>query len=351
MDLKIDDRLRMSIDKAFEFIINNRNPDGFWSDFRTLAGESVYWVSGYIGFALSRYGEKHVEDRLNEIGANILERQSENGGWGYGPGVPADADSTSWCLLFLSRLGIQSSESREKALSFLLKHQNPLDGGFRTYAMPREVGRFMMLDENVSFEGWASSHMCVTAVAAQALVETDSSRGINESIDCIRRGQTTEGYWNPYWWNEKLYSTVNCMEVMKSLGKENDESLIKAHNWIANTQLNDGGWSDSTKESLPFSTALGIRGLLLIPRQSISDKIRNGVEWLFTHQLTDGSWDSNHILKIPHPSMKEPWRQTHWKRDGRAINSLIKDHRRLYTTATVLIALSEFQKFSRDEMK
>ena len=335
--MKIDDRLKISIDRAFEFIINNRNLDGFWSDFLTLAGESVYWVSGYLGFALSRYGGKRNEERLKEIGGNILKHQSENGGWGYGPGVPADADSTSWCLLFLSRIGIQTSESREKALSFLLKHQSPVDGGFRTYAMPSEVGRYMMMNENVSFEGWTSSQMCVTAVAAQALVETGSSRGVNESIDCIRRGQTMEGYWNPYWWSEKLYSTVNCMEVLKSLDKENVEFLTKAHNWIANRQLNDGGWSNSTKESLPFSTALGIRGLMLIPPQGISeDKIRNGVEWLITHQLTDGSWDSTHILRIPHPSIKEPWRQTHWKRDGRAINSLIKDHRRLYTTVQYL---------------
>ncbi len=345
------DGLRLSLERAREFIEHSRNPDGLWSDFLTLAGESVYWVSGYVGYALSRYGGVRKEEGgLEEVASKILDHQGREGGWGYGPIVPADADSTSWCLLFLSRLGTQSRESLEKALLFLLSHQSRIDGGFRTYAKPSEVGRYMMLDESVSFEGWASSQTCVTAVAAQALIGTGSSQGIDEALDYIRGGQTAEGYWDPYWWSEKLYATVNCMVALKARGGGADTGLLSsAQDWIARTQLADGGWSDfSTTEGLPFSTALAVRGLVLASRPSFSDKIRNGVEWLLTRQLADGSWSSHHILRIPHPSVKEPWKQPHWKRDGRAINAVIKDHRRLYTTATVLTALSEFEeRFSR----
>jgi hypothetical protein len=141
------------------------------------------------------------------------------------------------------------------------------------------------------------------------------------------------------------------MEILKCLGKENVEFLIKAQDWIAHSQLDDGGWSDSAKESLPFSTALATRGLMLIHRQGVLDKIRTGIEWLFTNQLADGIWDSSYIIIIPNTSMKEPWKQTNWKRDRRDLNSLIKDHRRLYTTATVYIALAEFQEFSSNEIK
>jgi hypothetical protein len=38
----------------------------------------------------------------------------------------------------------------------------------------------------------------------------------------------------------------------------------------------------------------------------------------------------------------EPWNQPFWKQDGKAINASIKDHKRLFTTATVFGALSEF---------
>jgi hypothetical protein len=44
--------------------------------------------------------------------------------------------------------------------------------------------------------------------------------------------------------------------------------------------------------------------------------------------------------------LKEPWTQTGWNVDGKAINAAIRDHRRFYTTATVVRALSEFEEKS-----
>ncbi len=347
MNSETCERLKASLEKALVFLENSRNPDGLWSDFLTLAGESVYWVSGYVGYTIIRYARKpKPESMLNEAGYRILAGQRADGGWSYGPGVPSDADSTSWCLRYLKELGIQSEESREKALSFLFRHQNQTDGGFRTYARPNDVARYMMVDGDVSFEGWSSSQMCVTAVALLALMENGQATGIGDGINYVRKGQETEGYWNPYWWTGKLYGTVNCMEALKTRG-DNDyiHFLSNAQNWIARTQLEDGGWSDSPKQerSWPFSTALALKGLMLIPEKRLSRKVEEAAYWLLENQLSDGSWNCNHILRIPHPSAMEPWNQTYWKGDGRAINAVIKDHRRLYTTATAFAALSMFE--------
>jgi squalene-hopene/tetraprenyl-beta-curcumene cyclase len=343
------DRLRVALDRTFKFLKDSRNSDGFWSDFLTLAGESVYWVSGYVGYNIICHLDDPQEKMwLEKVGYNILAHQNADGGWGYGFGVPSDGDSTSWCLRFLAKLGIQSQLSLEKAISFLLKHQSVVDGGYRTYANPGHVGRYMMLDGTVSFEGWASSQLCVTAVATQALIENGSTKEVDKALDYIRRGQVVEGYWNPYWWSGKLYSTVNCMEALKAAGDNNANILSRAKNWIAKTQLTDGSWSDSPQpvEGWPFSTALALKGLIVAPDSSLKEKIINSVEWLLSHQLSDGSWSSNHILRIPHPSMMEPWNQSQWKKDGKAINAAIKDHKRLFTTATVFAALSEFENRS-----
>jgi hypothetical protein len=348
--LERPDRLRPSLDGALRFMERSVGPDGFWSDFLTLAGESVYWVTGYVGYALARgvapHGEEEKKRLLLDVGSRLLERQGEDGGWGYGPGVPSDADSTSWSLLFLSRLGVESAESREKALSFLLRHESPLDGGFRTYANPSEVGRYMMLDASVSFEGWSSSQMCVTPVAGQALAEAGSPRGVEKALGYVRRGQAAEGFWEPYWWSERLYATVNCMEFLMARGKGEDVGVVgRAQGWIARTQLPSGAWSESpSAEGVPFSTALALRGLMVAPRPDLSESIRKGVEWLLTDQRADGSWNSHHILRIPHPSTMEPWKQSDWNRDGKAINAVIKDHKRLYTTATAFTALSELEE-------
>ena len=341
------DRLAASLEKAFNFLVSGRNLDGLWSDFLTLAGESVFWVSGYVGYALIRYDEAcNREKWLEKVGFGILGNQNVDGGWGYGYGVPSDADSTSWCLLFLSRLGLQSQESRKRALLFLLKHQNGDDGGFRTYASPEDVGRYMGLDGSVSFEGWSSSQMCVTAVAAQALIENGSAKGVEGALEYIRDGQAGGGYWNPYWWSGKLYATVHCMKALNSKGKEDDVDLLNnAQKWIIGTQLSDGSWNDSLSQQIgwSFSTALALSGMMVRLNPSFSGRIRDGVRWLLDRQLTDGSWASNHILRIPYPFTMDPWNQSFWKEDGKAVNATIKDHRRLYTTATVFAALKEYE--------
>jgi len=356
--LERPDRLAHSVESAVRFLEESLRPDGFWSDFLTLAGESVYWVTGYVGYALARGAAPQREEERRRLlfraGSRILESQYEDGGWGYGPGVPADADSTSWCLLFLSRLGTQSAQSREKASRFLLRHQSSLDGGFRTYATPRDVGRYMMLDASVSFEGWSSSQMCVTPVAARALAEAGFTSGFDRAVEYVRRGQAADGYWEPYWWSERLYGTVNCMELLNARGAEGDAGLVsRAQDWIARTQLASGAWSESpTEAGVPFSTALALRGLLMGAAPGFSENVRRGVEWLLTDQLTDGSWSSHHMLRIPHPSNMEPWKQSYWNRDGKAINAVIKDHRRLYTTATAFTALTEFdERLSKGEAR
>jgi squalene cyclase len=337
--------LSSSIEKASRFIEVSRSHSGFWSDFLTLAGKSVYWVSGYTGYALCQGDDDSRPGLLEAVAHRILDHQGVDGGWGYGPGVPADADSTSWCILFLSKLGM--GEKAERGVRFLLEHQNP-DGGFRTYASPVSVGSYMGLDSRVSFEGWQTSQLCVTGVATQALIDAGVSEGIVDALNLIKESQMEEGYWNPYWWNDALYSTFNCMRALKAC--DWIEVLGKACDWITETQLADGGWNDgTTDEGVAFSTALALKGLMLRSKSKASDRVKMGVEWLLRHQLKDGSWPSYYLLRIPHPTMREPWRYHAWVRDGKAIGAVIKDHNRLFTTATAYSALAEYNRHCRGE--
>jgi prenyltransferase beta subunit len=340
------ERLERSIEKASRFLEGSRNPDGLWSDFLTLAGESVSWVSGYVGYAMSHQGSEQKSNWLKETAFLIRDQQHANGGWGYGPSVPPDADSTSWCLRFLSSTGTQSPESCERGSRFLLAHQNQTDGGFRTYSSPHDVGRYMGLKGSISFEGWLSSQLCVTAVAVAALIEGRSIHGIEEALNLIRMSQTAEGYWNSYWWSGSLYATVHCMEAIKSGMTGGDAgSLDRARTWIAGTQLADGSWGSSfVSGGVPFWTALALRGLMVVHQPDPGGRIGRGADWLLNHQLEDGSWPSGYLLRIPLPSMKEPWKQSSWNCGGRAINAVISDHRQLFSTATAFSALSEYRE-------
>jgi squalene cyclase len=202
----------------------------------------------------------------------------------------------------------------------------------------------MRVEDNVSFDGWASSQMCVSAVAVQALMENHSSKGVEETLSYIRNGQTSQGYWNSYWWTGKLYATSHCIKALNKRGDESDiDRITQAQKWIAQSQLSDGSWTDSPDQESgwAFSTALALTGLLLTPQKIFNAQTKNGVNWLIEHQLSDGSWAPNHILRIPYPWTKDPWNQQSWKTDGKAINAVIKDHRRLFTTATALAALNQ----------
>lgn len=352
--MESQEELRLSLGKALRFIEGSRNAGGgLWSDFLTLAGESVCWVSGYVGYALARFGEEDSRAWLWEAGEKVLAYQTPDGGWGYSPVVPPDADSTSWCLLFLSALGLLDVKERRRAESFLLSHQSPEDGGFRTYAAPRAIGRFMSLDGGISFEGWSSSQVCVTAASARALKATGADQEAERALTYIRRTQAEDGHWDAYWWTDNLYSTVLCQEALVDDGGD-AASLEKAREWITRAQLADGSWRPAGSpvgEGRAFSTALALNGLMLGLEASERSgaALERGARWLLAQQSPDGGWQSHHILRIPHPSTREPWKQTGWREDGRAIGAVIRDHRRLYTTATAFTALSRFERFLEAE--
>ena len=267
--IETTEKITTAIILSQTFLEKNRRPDGLWSDFLTLAGESVHWVSGYVGYAMIPSLDVTVQGSwLSEVGSKILQQQNVDGGWGYGPGVPSDADSTSWCLLFLSKLGIQLPKSKESALRFLLNHQSKIEGAFRTYANPREIAHYMGINETISFEGWSSSQMCVTAVACLALMENKACIGVDEALEFIRKGQAIEGFWNPYWWSGKLYASFYCMQALKRGGISKDiESIRRAQGWIAGSQLLDGGWSDSinSRGELGFFGSACNQGIIANP--------------------------------------------------------------------------------------
>ena len=104
--------------------------------------------------------------------------------------------------------------------------------------------------------------------------------------------------------------------------------------------MSNGAWGLANNcEGSPFSTALALEGLLE-DSSAFLEQITKGVDWLLTHQLSDGSWGSSYILRIPHPMVKMPWNQISWNHDGKAINAVIKDRNCLFTTSTVIQPLS-----------
>jgi hypothetical protein len=127
-NFEISNRLTLSLEKAFKFMEDSRNSDGLWSDFLTLAGESVFWVSGYVGYALIATNKFTMEKGCwTELVRESLQNRM----------VMAAGVMDMVFLLMLIRLlgvffffqGLVAEPGRAtKALMFLLKHQNLVDG-------------------------------------------------------------------------------------------------------------------------------------------------------------------------------------------------------------------------------
>jgi len=156
------ERLVGSVQRGVRFLLNARSPEGWWSDFETLAGESDEWVTAYAAWTLA-------EDGLNREAAacamrNLMLRERSQG-WGYRSDVPADNDTTAWVCRLMGRLGMEDQPAYERGRRRIVSAIRP-DGGVPAYSAAGQIRRFTRVPLDVSFAGWTSSHVCVTANAA-----------------------------------------------------------------------------------------------------------------------------------------------------------------------------------------
>lgn len=352
MHLEEEERRLQALADALDFIKRSQTAEGYWKDFRTPAGEAIDWVTGYVGHALAN--AYHVSDpnMLEMARLSILKDQQKRGGWGYYTLVPPDADSTSFCLLFLLESGPPEEKKLQEALSFLLCHQTA-DGGFCTYRSPVEVRKYMGIDENIPFHGWCSSQNCVSGVATQVLLDSmpANSESTLKALSFIRQAQKNEGYWESYWWDGRLYATYNCIKALSTSRAKADEQRVKrAQDWVIGIQRDNGGWREGiATESTPFSTALAVKSLLLLPKSTALKNVKMGVSWLVNHQVPDGGWMSHPILRIPPPFIIDPWNYPSWNINSHRIGSIIRDHNRLFSTATAFSAISAYCRYFHEQ--
>jgi len=337
--------VEVAVEGAVQFLVVGQEPEGCWRDFATAAGESEDWITGYVGWALCSTGKLPAE-ALQRAVAWLQASQFPEGGWGYRRDVVVDADSTAWCLRFLIQTDF-SQRDLDKALTILLKHQHAT-GGFSTYSRPDHIRAWMQMEETQDLSGWCEPQLCVTAVATVTLLDSgfeSDARNVLSTTGYILAHQQLNGYWHSYWWAGPHYATAHILQAMSRLDNIDAEVAALAHEWLLSSQLADGGWSYMPgRPSTPFYTALALQGLLAenSPCPSTLSAMQRGVTWLVKNQERDGSWRSSALLLLPQPQEREPWKIKEWPVSILGTGIARRDHRRFFTTATVLVALSRF---------
>lgn len=334
--------IRLAILSAESYIWNRVTERG-WTDFKTPIGESTEWVTGYILSSLRKDPKKYII--LNRIAQYLCETQRRNGGWGYNPKAPADADSTSMILNAFAGESFIPQKKLERAAQFLMKLQDRKRGGFKTYGYSLSL-RFLMRSFRVSIMGWCSPHIDVTAAAVVALVSfglSVTSDKLEKARNFLERNIRKDGLWQAYWWRGPYYGTAMTISALGVFRNVFPLDLGNTRKSLIALQLGDGSWDHlKNGKGSAFSTALALLTLFHLDPLNSVDSITRGLNWLLEYQNSDGSWESVPIMQIPHPYDTQPSEKDHWREDGLGSGVIIRDQHRLFTSATVLRTLYEY---------
>jgi hypothetical protein len=341
------DQLSKSINMAVTFLLNSRNQEGWWQDFIFPQAASIgdEWVTSYVGTLLAIVPDARIPKALMQAW-ELLETRDHRpqGEWGYNYILCGDADSTNWGLQLAAAIGTSNTERAQRANQALTTYIQA-DGGISTFA-EEQIRAYIKVPDlaDVSFNGWCSSHVCVTAAVA-SLPEFRLSL-----VDYLRGSQTPQGNWQGYWWSDHEYTTALAAEALAATGEASDQSLIAQAIAWGLKRLSLQGFVATSKHpnGSIFATAWCLR-LLLLNEFDPEAKAAAlaATQWLLEQQQQNGFWMPSAYLRIPYPFDCNPNQFTQWRyydeikpgENKRFEGSIIVDFKSELTTATVVNSL------------
>ena len=310
---------------AVEFLIaSSFSTDGaeaWWQDFDLYPGPSDEWVTAYAGCALAGAPGGRAHRWAAKAWRWLKNRASgRSAGFRYNGRTTPDADSTAWACRLAVGLGI-SGGPLDGALGFLESCRRR-DGGIATYPSREAVRAAIRIPADLPVDGWASSHVCVTAAAAGIPKFGDDERVRR----FLRREQMRSGEWRGYWWCDAEYATAMAIECLAHSATAPDRRAAG----LGIEYLRTSGGGDSA-----FRLALRIIGL-----SRGGEPPADLLGQLTALQQTDGSWPPSARLRIPPPDEMSPDRRWNWDEGYKGFGSIRLDANRIFTTATAVRALS-----------
>ncbi|MFI9202970.1 prenyltransferase/squalene oxidase repeat-containing protein [Streptomyces sp. NPDC053048] len=323
--------------RACAFLLRSRGADGWWRDF-DVNGPSSTWLTAYVGAALAGCGVPRGEEAAREAWGLLAGPEAVARGWGYGPGAPPDADTTAWVLRLAEAVGGDKEPAAARGYAFLTRHVRP-DGGVATYSR-QDAGHFF--DRHPvpgGWDGWYSSHICVTAAAAGLRALPERERLLRH----LAARQRPDGSWQSYWWTDPEYATAFAYEAFDGAGR----AAEAARAWMAGRIGPDGAVRTATAGAgSAFATALAARTLRHAtdgPTPAPGDASGRVLHRLLHTQRPSGDWPGSAWVRLPPPSMADPDAPYDWRYEGRGarvVGTMTQDRAGLFTTATALLALS-----------
>ncbi|MEV1176572.1 prenyltransferase/squalene oxidase repeat-containing protein, partial [Nonomuraea sp. NPDC049784] len=162
-----------------------------------------------------------------------------------GPGLPADADTTSVALYALALLG--APHEPDSLLGFR--------SGTHFSTWPGEQGTSVSVNAHVldAFGEYVRRRPAAAPRYGQTIAEVAA---------WVRERQQPDGSWTDRWHASPYYATVSCALALDSFGgAASDEPVRAAVEWVLGTQRPDGSWG--RWEGTAEETAYAMQVLLL----------------------------------------------------------------------------------------
>jgi len=328
--------LRAAIDRGVQRL-EALAPDGRWSTFRTLAGTSDVWVTAFVAAHLQTIRPR--SSRLRPARSFLLGQQQHDGGWGFGHGVPSDADSTAWCLSILRTLRPAPRSALIRAEAFLRTHQRGL--GFQTYRADSGIREYMRAPKELSIEGWTSTHPDVTAaVLAAGPIRTWDAR-LDSMQSALIASQTAAGLIDTYWWRSPFYALALTLRALRVHRRRPPRVFIaRAREVLDGKQLPEGGYGlGANLEIDAFSTALALEAYSHLAQDTRRTAVLRVADALLAAQRPDGGWEGAFVLRIPAPSVVNPKSVHKWSAGTGGGNAFVKDKDGIFATVVACGAL------------
>ncbi|GAA2529186.1 hypothetical protein [Pilimelia columellifera] len=308
--------------------------DGRWSAFHLYPGISDEWVTGYVAATIGEAGAPGADEILATGRRGLAGRQRPDGRYGFNARAIGDADSTLWALRVAALPAGTAGVDVAAAHAALAEHQRP--AGIATYAADEPIRTIIEAGPERAMKGWCAPHPCVTAVAAGLATTAPDARA------ALIDQQQRDGGWPAYWWTDPEYTAGHAAEALAAAGQPAASAAAgRAAAWAASRLHVDGSVRTGRfPNGSAFATALALRALTA--GRGPANASAAATAWLCRHLRLDGSWQPSAVLRVPDPDDPDPDASgiTRWVPDGRKEGAIVLDRTGVFTTATVVAALT-----------
>jgi len=309
-----------------------------WTGFPTLAGRSNTWVTGFVVAHVAALASN--ARGISRCRRFLARHRFDGGGWGYGPGVPGDADSTAWCLAALVRSRALGAGARREATAFLDIHLE--DGGLRTYLPDSGIREFIHASHGQSIDGWTQPHADVTAAALNTAVFARGGAAAKSSLQWLCTTQDRAGILPAYWWRVPYYTAALTLRAFVRHRLRPPVSLVMLlADLLRRKQLDHGGYGlGASMQVDAFSTALALECLIHLADPADAGRRDAAATALRRTQSEDGGWRGDFVLRIPAPNVVDPKLVAEWSRTSGGGNAFVPDQDGVFATALACHALA-----------